>query len=51
MGFFNKLSDAKIYAQELSDKHGLQHGIKTVKVPKIFAVNYVISESTKSFKK
>lgn len=50
MGFFNKLSDAKIYAQELSDKHGMTHGIKTVKVPKIFAVNYVISESTKSFK-
>lgn len=50
MGFFDKQSDAKIYAQELADKHGMQYAISTVKVPKIQAVHFVVGESTKSFK-
>ena len=50
MGFFDKQSDAKIYAQELADKHGMQYAISTVKVPKIQAVHSVVGESTKSFK-
>ena len=50
MGFFDKQSDAKIYAQELADKHGMQYAISQVKVPKIQAVHFVVRETTKSFK-